>query len=96
VAYLYRLQPPRPAFAQDMSEREAEVMGRHFAYWQDLMAREVALAYGPVHDPADPWGLGLLDIDEEPAARAVGQDDPAVEAGICTFEVWPIDLARPG
>jgi uncharacterized protein len=95
VAFLYRLQPPRPTFAHDMSEPEAEVMDRHFAYWQDLMRREVALAYGPVLDPADPWGLGLLDLDEEQAARAAGEDDPAVQAGICTFEVFPIDLVRP-
>ncbi len=96
MAFLYRLQPPRPTFAQDMSEPETEVMDGHFAYWQDLMRREVALAYGPVLDPADPWGLGLLDLDEERAARAVGEDDPAVQAGICTFEVFPIDLVRPG
>jgi hypothetical protein len=60
MAFLYRLQPPRPGFAQDMSPDEAEVMSRHVGYWQDLLDREVALAFGPVHDPQDPWGLGLL------------------------------------
>jgi hypothetical protein len=30
-------------------------MERHVAYWQDLLNREVALTFGPVLDPEDPW-----------------------------------------
>jgi uncharacterized protein YciI len=95
LAFLYRLQPPRPGFALDMSAEEAEVMQRHVAYWQDLLSRDVALAFGPVLDPEDPWGLGLLNLDDEQAARVVGERDPAVEAGVCTYKVVPIDLVRP-
>ncbi len=40
-------------------------MGRHVADWQDLLNRDVALASGPVLDPEDPWGLGLLDLEDE-------------------------------
>jgi hypothetical protein len=96
LAFLYRLQPPHPAFGQDMSAEEAEVMQRHVAYWQDLLSRDVALAFGPVLDPVDPWGLGLLELDDEQAARMIGERDPAVESGVCTFEVVPIDLVQPG
>jgi hypothetical protein len=78
-----------------MSAEEAEVMTRHGAYWQDLLDREVALAFGPVLDPEDPWGLGLLDLDEEHEARAVGESDPAVESGTCTYEIVPMQLVRP-
>jgi uncharacterized protein len=95
VAFLYRLQPPRPSFAQDMSPEEAEVMERHVAYWQDLLNREVALAFGPVLDPHDPWGLGLLDLEDEAAAREIGERDPAVRSGTCTFAVVPMQLVRP-
>jgi uncharacterized protein YciI len=96
VAFLYRLLPPRPTFAADMSPAEAEVMERHVAYWQDLLSRNVALAFGPVLDPADPWGLGLLDLEDEHAARAIGEGDPAVQSGTCEFEVVPMELVRPG
>ena len=96
MAFLYRLQPPRPTFAQDMSPAEADVMQRHVAYWQDLLNRDVALAFGPVLDPEDPWGLGLLDLEDEQAARAIGASDPAVESGTCTYEVVPMQLVRPG
>jgi len=96
MAFLYRLLPPRPTFAQEMSPAEAEVMQRHVGYWQDLLNRDVALAFGPVLDPEDPWGLGLLDLEDEQAARAIGESDPAVESGTCGYEVVPIQLVRPG
>jgi uncharacterized protein len=95
MAFLYRLLPPRPSFAQDMSPAEAEVMERHVGYWQDLLRREVALAFGPVLDPEDPWGLGLLDVEDEHAARAIGEGDPAVHSGTCAYELVPMELVRP-
>jgi hypothetical protein len=96
VAFLYRLLPPRPNFPADMEPAEAEAMERHFAYWRELMSLGVAQAYGPVLDPKGSWGLGLLDLEDEQAARDVGERDPAVEGGVCTFEVLPMDLMRPG
>jgi uncharacterized protein YciI len=96
MAFLYRLLPPRATFAQDMSPAEAEVMQRHVAYWQDLLNRDVALAFGPVLDPDDPWGLGLLDLDDPEAARAIGEEDPAVQSGTCKYEVVPMQLVRSG
>jgi hypothetical protein len=95
MPFLYRLLPPRPTFAQDMSPAEAEVMQSHVGYWQDLLRRDVALAFGPVLDPEEPWGLGLLNLDEEQAARAIGESDPAVQSGVCTYEVVPMQLERP-
>src|ERR687896_281683 len=76
MAFLYRLLPPRPTFAQDMSSAEADVMQRHVTYWQDLLNRDVALAFGPVLHPEDPWGLGLLDLEDEQAARAIASSEP--------------------
>ena len=95
MAFLYRLQPPRATFAQDMSADEGAVMQQHVAYWQDLLDRRVALAFGPVLDADDPWGLGLLDVDDEPSARAIGEDDPSVRGGGRTFPRVPVGLIRP-
>jgi uncharacterized protein len=94
MAFLYQLLPPRRTFAQDMSPAEADAMQRHVAYWQDLLNRDVALAFGPVLHPEDPWGLGLLDLDDEQAARAIGDGDPAVASGTCTYEVVPMQLVQ--
>lgn len=92
MAFLYRLLPPRPTFAQDMSPDEAAVMERHGAYWQDLVDRDVAVAFGPVLDPAGVWGLALLDTDDEGAVRGLGEGDPAVQTGTCTYETVPMQL----
>src|ERR671915_568545 len=96
MAFLYRLLPPRPTFAQDMSSAEADVMERHVGYWQDLLNRDVALAFGPVLHPEEPWGLGLLNLDDGQAAQAIGEGDPAVQSGTCTYEVVPMQLIEPG
>ena len=77
-----------------MSSAEAEVMERHVAYWQDLLNREVAVAFGPVLHPEDPWGLGLLELDDEQAARAIAEGDPAVQTATCTYELVPMQLVR--
>jgi hypothetical protein len=36
---LCRLNPPRPSFAQNMTEVESKVMRDHLAYWADLADR---------------------------------------------------------
>lgn len=71
-------------------------MQRHVAYWQGLLNRDVALAFGPVLDLGEPSGLGLLDLDDEQGARAIGESDPAVQTDTCTFELVPMELVRPG
>ena len=96
MAFLYRMLPPRPTFPGDMSPEEGEAMQRHFAYWQDLLQREVAVVYGPVQEQGGTWGLAVLDVEDEQAARGIGEGDPAVESGTCTFEVAPMDLVRAG
>ncbi|HEX8084805.1 MAG TPA: YciI family protein [Solirubrobacteraceae bacterium] len=94
MAFLYRLLPPRPSFSQDMSADEADVMQRHVGYWKDLLDRDVAIAFGPVLHPDDPWGLGLLDVDGEERAQEIVHHDPAVESGTCTYELIGMQLVR--
>jgi uncharacterized protein YciI len=96
MAFLYRLQPPQASFVQDMNEAEAKVMERHIAYWQDLLGQGTALAFDPVLHPEEPWGLGLLNLEDETAARAIGDADPAVASGVCTYDVVPMELVQPG
>ena len=94
MAFLYRLQPPRPSFPTDMTPDEAEVMGAHAGYWQELLDRDVAIAFGPVLDPKDPWGLALIGTDDEQEARAIADSDPAVSSGTCTYSIVPVQLAQ--
>jgi uncharacterized protein YciI len=85
--FLYKLVPPRPTFALDMSEDEARVMGEHAAYWTPLAEDGTVVVFGPVMDPAGTWGMAVIRARDEAEVRALGDRDPAVTSGLATFEV---------
>ena len=89
--FLYRLIGPRPTFGpDDMSEDEAEIMGRHAGYWGQLLADRTAVAYGPVLDPAGNWGLGVVEVESEVDVEELRAADPAVASGMCRAEILPM------
>jgi uncharacterized protein len=94
--YLYKLIPPRPTFDTDMSDDEAAIMGQHFAYWQDVLAHGQVVVYGPVSDPAGTWGLGVIEAENDDAARALVEADPALTSDMATFELhaMPMTIVR--
>ncbi len=79
-AFVYRLIAPRPTFSVDMSEDERTTLTEHGRYWQQLMDEGKALAFGPVHDPAGSYGLGLLIAGDLAEAQALRDADPAILA----------------
>jgi len=95
--FAYKLTPPRPSFALDMTEREAAVMGEHAAYWGRLVDEGRAVAFGPVLEPSGSWGLAIVQADDEAGVRALGDDDPAVTSGIAPYDVFamPGAVVRP-
>jgi uncharacterized protein len=79
--YVFRLLPPRPTFRFDMSPAEREVMFEHVGYWSDLAARDKVLAFGPVDDPVEPYGIGIVVADGLAQAEAIRDQDPAMRSG---------------
>jgi len=77
-----------------MTAQEREVMGRHVAHWRELLDRGTAVAFGPVLDPDGSWGLGLLDVAVQDDASEIAKSDPAVQSGMCTYELLPMQLVR--
>ena len=63
--FVYKLVPPSPTFAVDMDETEAELMGKHAGHWQDQLDQGKVIVFGPVMDPAGPWGLSVLETEDE-------------------------------
>ena len=88
--YLYRLIPPRPTFAADMTDAEAAVMAEHATYWTALLGEGRVVAFGPVLDPAGVWGLAIVEADGEAVVRTLGSEDPAVKSEVASFEVHPM------
>lgn len=89
--FLCRLIPPRPSFLQDLTADEGAIMQAHAGYWQGKLAEGAAIAFGPVADPAGPWGLGLVKAADEAAVRAFEAGDPAIASGRgFRYEILPI------
>ncbi len=79
--FLCRLNPPRPTFTLDMTDAEQALMGEHGVYWTGQMGKGNVAVFGVVMDPASPWGVTIVEADDEAAARALTDGDPAVRAG---------------
>ena len=94
--FLFRLLPPRADFAQTMTDAEQQAMAAHMEYWQQLLHDGRVLVYGPVADPEGVWGMGVVRAESQQAALLVGQNDPVVARGVCTFDVLEIMGAKTG
>lgn len=96
--YLLRLVAPRQSFAFDMSETEKTTMGEHAAYWMERLHAGTAVIFGPVLDPAGPWGLAAMEVGSEDELKRLMNADPAI-AGIqgMRWEAMPFlqAAARP-
>lgn len=88
--FLYRLNPPRPDYAQTMTEDEMRVMGEHSVYWTGFLDRGTCVIFSPVADPAGVWGVAVVRARDAAEVEAIGAGDPAVTSGVCTFDVLPM------
>lgn len=87
--FLLKLFAPRPTFHLDITPEEMSVMQVHAVYWRELLERGVALAFGPVLQPEESWGVALLYAQSLDAAQAIAAEDPASKAGM-HIEVYPM------
>lgn len=78
--FLIKLIPPRPSFAQDMTNAERELMQRHVAYWTGLAEAGVALVFGPVADPSGSYGIGVVEVEEDHVSDLIA-NDPVTSSG---------------
>ena len=91
--FFCRLNAPRATFAVDMTGEEKALMQTHAAWWLDQIAKGVALLFGPVFDPKGPWGLGIIEADDESKACALTAEDPVIKAAIgFTYDVLPMQI----
>jgi uncharacterized protein YciI len=96
--FVCRLLAPRPTFMQDITAEERALMGAHAGYWREAMARGMVVIFGPVADPAGPWGLGVLRVADAQAVKDFAASDPVVKAGIgFRYEILPmVSAVLPG
>lgn len=89
--FMCRLLPPRPSFMMDLNADELAVMKEHAAYWAGLLARDVAVLFGPVADPKGGWGVGIVRVAGEAELAALRDGDPAIRSGRgFQYEILPM------
>ena len=91
--FVLYLLPSRPDFAQTMTDGERTIMMKHVAYWLEIMNQGKALAFGPVLDPNEIYGLGIISVDSEEEVKEFIANDPAAQ--INRYEYFPMKAIVP-
>jgi uncharacterized protein YciI len=91
--FVLYLLPSRPDFAQTMTDEERNIMMKHVAYWTELMNQGKVLAFGPVIDPNEIYGLGIISVQDEQEVKDFTANDPA--AKINRYEYFPMKAVVP-
>jgi uncharacterized protein len=91
--FALKLVPNRPDFAFTMTEEEKTIMQGHIAYWSGLVKKGIVIVYGPVMDPAGPYGFGVVRVHSEEDVRKIILEDPA--GSINRYEYYPMRAITP-
>ena len=87
--FFYKLIPPRPTFAQDLTEAEAKLMQEHAAYWKGLTDSSLAVAFGLILDPNGGYGVAIVELEDTADGNDLGINDPAIKANVgFRFEIY--------
>jgi len=90
--WVYFIHPPREDFAATMTEDEQAVWATHFERLQRLLAEGVIILVGPTLGPVN-TGIAVFEAEDEPAARRIMEEDPAIASGIATGELRPFRVS---
>ena len=91
--FVLHLLPSRTDFAQTMTDEERGIMMKHIAYWTEIMNQGKVLAFGPVLDPNEVYGLGIICVDSEQEVKDFIANDPASK--INRYEYFPMKAVVP-
>ncbi|HEY6412812.1 MAG TPA: YciI family protein [Edaphobacter sp.] len=89
----FKLIPPRPTFATDMTDKERVLMAHHATYVRTHYDTGTVLAYGPVLAPDGSFGMAILEMPDLAAAETFAANDPTVLAGLNSYHIYPMHLA---
>jgi hypothetical protein len=91
--YAVYLKPSRPDFATTMSESEKAIMMQHIVYWTEKLKQGKVYAFGPVLDPKETYGLGIVAVESEVELKQIISNDPAGK--INKYEYFPMRAVVP-
>ena len=72
-------------------------MNEHAGHLSGLAEQGTVIVFGLVADPKGPWGMAVIDVADEAAARKLTEQDPAIRAGIgLRYEILPMPRSAVG
>jgi uncharacterized protein YciI len=93
--FIYTLKPiPRLQHEENWTEKENEIVGRHFSKLQQLLQEGKLILAGrtlPLDETT--FGIVILEVDSEEEARDLMEQDPAVQEGMMTARLYPYRVA---
>ncbi|WP_199052905.1 YciI family protein [Aquitalea sp. ASV15] len=84
--YLCKFIPPRTNFLATLSAEELEWMKQHGAYLNELLAKGVIVAHGPVIDDTGGYGVSLYQVADNEDIATFTSEDPIVKNGVGHYE----------
>jgi uncharacterized protein YciI len=90
--WIYFIHPPRDDFAATMTDDERAVWAVHFERLQRLLAEGTLILAGPTLGPVN-TGIAVIEAPDEPAARRLMEEDPAIASGIARGELRPFRVS---
>jgi len=93
--YLYLLKPTRLGMVTEgPTESEQRIVTDHFNYLQQLLADGSAVLFGrTTNDDENTLGLVIFEAQDDGAAGAIMESDPAVQHGVMTATLLPYRIA---
>jgi uncharacterized protein YciI len=93
--WLYFLKPARLGMVTEgPTPEEAEIVSRHFAYLEGLTEKGVILLVGRTQNADEnTFGIAIFEAEDESAARAIMEADPAVVGGVMRATLYPYKVA---
>ncbi|MNG33523.1 YCII-related domain protein [compost metagenome] len=76
-----------------MTDDERAIMVEHIAYWTEILKQGKVYAFGPVMDPKEIYGLGIVAVDNEQELKDIIENDPAGK--INKYEYFPMKAVVP-
>jgi uncharacterized protein YciI len=96
--FVYTLTPIRSDMLADgLTDKENEIIERHFAYLSDLKDKDqVKLAGRTTNTDASSFGVMIFQAEDEEAAREIMANDPAVKENVLAAKLFPFRIALMG
>ena len=76
------IKPTRDDFITNPTEEDNKIMGVHFQYLKDLLAKRKLVLAGPVLNEKKPMGILIFECDSLEEAETLLKNDPSVKSGI--------------